>query len=662
MIPALARLYPVPLSFLATGLLLFFTMAVTPAEGRIQAITLSAGGMAEVHRQARVTAEGALRLEVPLEQVDDILKSLIVRDEVAQVVSMTLEGLAPVEETFARAPFTPADLVSVWKLASALQGVPVRVASRGRTAEGVVLGVAQVPEADGDGDDEPTMPALSVLATSGQIQSLTLAADASIDILDASVLEKLRATASIVGRARTEQARELTITLSGSEERNVTMSYVVAAPVWKSAFRLLLGPESARLQAWAVVENATGEDWQDVDLTLSSGAPVMLAQALHRRYWHQRPQVPVATGAAQPPRPDRATQRKAGDMVSRAMPSVAAIGGVAAERAAPAPAPMASPTQGAATPQESQVAAAYRLPHPVTLPAGQTLASPYIDAKLPAESVSVFQPDRSSIHPIAAVILENTTRASLPPGILTVYDEDGRHVGDAHLSGIPVGETRIASFAEDRKVEVATDARPVDRITKISIVDGVLHAARLSRVTTTYNIKGASDAARTVVVEHPRRTNWRFAAEALDGETPDHYRLRIRLEPGATGALYAVEERQDSEEVVLTDMSTDTLLFWSGSAADPETARQLQTLAERRRELARAQQREAAINRELERIVANQARIRDNLSAVRPDSALAQRYTEMLAQEEDRIATQTEMLKAAQTETASLRQALTADL
>lgn len=641
---------------LAAGLCVFFTAAAAP-EGRIQSITLSSGGMAEIHRQTPVAADGVVRIQVPLEQVDDILKSVVVRDPAGQIVGMNLDGLAPVDETFGRLPFSAADLASVAKLAAAMQGVSVRAASRGRTVEGIILGVAPLNEGKAD---EAAVQVLSVMTPTGQIQALTLAADATLDILDQAMRDKLQAAAQVSGRGRTENVRELAIALTGAEQRDVAVSYVVSAPVWKTAFRLLLAPTGARLQAWAVLENATGEDWRDIDLTLSSGAPVMLSQALHQRYWHQRPQVPVAAVTAQPPQPDRTAQRKSAEATQMAMRPAAAVGRAAMAERAPAPAPVARPAEAAVS-QEGQISATYRLPHPVNLPAGQTLAVPYIDAPLPAESVSLFQPARGSVHPIAAVILENTTAASLPPGILTVYDEHGGHVGDAQLLGIPVGETRIASFAEDRKVEVTADASPVDRITQVSIADGVLHAVRLSRLTTTYNVKGASDAPRTVIVEHPRRSGWRFASEALTGETPTHYRLRIHLEPGATGTVNAVAERQESERIILADTNTDTLLFWSGNAADPETAQRLKTLAERRRTLARSEQRENTLEGDLKRAVGNQARIRENLSAVQPDSTLGQRYTEMLAKEEDRIAALTEQLNAAQAETAKLKSDLSVD-
>ena len=69
---------------------------------------------------------------------------------------------------------------------------------------------------------------------------------------------------------RAKDRRSITIDLLGQGSRPVGFSYVVAAPVWKTAYRLVLPKEGggARLQGWAVVENLTGGDWQDVELSL----------------------------------------------------------------------------------------------------------------------------------------------------------------------------------------------------------------------------------------------------------------------------------------------------------------------------------------------------------------------------------------------------------
>ena len=74
---------------------------------------------------------------------------------------------------------------------------------------------------------------------------------------------------------RAKERRTLSIGLLGQGKRPVGFSYVVAAPVWKTSYRLVLPKEGgkARLQGWGVVENLTGSDWKDVELSLISGNP-----------------------------------------------------------------------------------------------------------------------------------------------------------------------------------------------------------------------------------------------------------------------------------------------------------------------------------------------------------------------------------------------------
>lgn len=53
--------------------------------GAIRSITLSSGGLAQVSRSADVDGDGVIRTEVPLDQVDDILKSLVVNGSAGSV-------------------------------------------------------------------------------------------------------------------------------------------------------------------------------------------------------------------------------------------------------------------------------------------------------------------------------------------------------------------------------------------------------------------------------------------------------------------------------------------------------------------------------------------------------------------------------------------------
>ena len=196
----------------------------------------------------------------------------------------------------------------------------------------------------------------------------------------------------------------------------------------------------------------------------------------------------------------------------------------------------------------------------------------------------------------------------------------------------------MASFASDRKVEITTETTPQEIVGKVAISDGVLRATTVSRITTTYRIKGASDAKRTVLIEHPRRDGWQMEAAALDSATPTHYRLRAAVEAGGSSTVRTVMERSRMESFALSDASADALYVWAGSATDSDTGKKLKDLAVLKRYAASAERTAANVQQALERTAGDQARIRDNLSSVPRESALAERYMRMLEEQENRIA------------------------
>ena len=53
------------------------------------------------------------------------------------------------------------------------------------------------------------------------------------------------------------------------------MNYLVETPVWKTSYRLILdGEKQGFLQGWALVDNTSEDDWENVQLTLVAGRPI----------------------------------------------------------------------------------------------------------------------------------------------------------------------------------------------------------------------------------------------------------------------------------------------------------------------------------------------------------------------------------------------------
>ena len=79
--------------------------------GPITSITLSSGGLAEVVRKADIDSSGLINMTVPLEQVNDVLKSIVVFDEAGVDEGITLPGPNPLAETFKNLP-KPTDVAA----------------------------------------------------------------------------------------------------------------------------------------------------------------------------------------------------------------------------------------------------------------------------------------------------------------------------------------------------------------------------------------------------------------------------------------------------------------------------------------------------------------------------------------------------------------------
>jgi outer membrane protein OmpA-like peptidoglycan-associated protein len=83
---------------------------------------------------------------------------------------------------------------------------------------------------------------------------------------------------------------DVELDLSVASDREITLSYAVPTPTWRSTHKLVLGDgDTGVLQTWAIIDNATDEDWRDVRLTLATGAPLSFAVDLHTAQFVARP-------------------------------------------------------------------------------------------------------------------------------------------------------------------------------------------------------------------------------------------------------------------------------------------------------------------------------------------------------------------------------------
>ncbi|MGV3633284.1 MAG: hypothetical protein ACO1NY_02975, partial [Pseudorhodoplanes sp.] len=537
-------------AFAAAALTLAAISSAGAAELPLKQVILSNSGLAQFTHGGSVTGRSSVDLPVRLDQVDDILKSLTVFDRTGAVGTVSLPGKTPLPELFRDLPFGPEGLNSSPDLLNALVGSEIEI-SGPVTAKGRVFKVVREQVALPNNGGTTARHRLTLMTPAGMTQAI-LEEVTELRFTDAQTRQQIERLLAGLIENRAKERRTLSVGFLGDGTRDVAISYVVAAPVWKTAYRVVLPKDGskdakARLQGWAVVENLTGGDWKDVDLTLVSGNPVALRQPLYTALFANRPEVPVSTGTRVVPRRDDVQEKAAPPAAPQARFNADQIAGaLAAPRAArqvavapgsvaaPAPVtsgPAAQPANAAAA-EEASTQLLFRFPAKLSLATGHTMMVPFVDREIPVTRIWLYQPDIVPNRPLAAVRLKNDGDSALPAGLVTAFDAaaDGstNFVGDALLPLTPKDATRLATFAVDTKTAIRRDDKGIVQTMLGKALNGTLTVQTRSTRTIDYEVTTPPDEDREIVVEEERIGGWTPVAGTKNiEETPTRYRHTI---------------------------------------------------------------------------------------------------------------------------------------
>ncbi|HEX8686618.1 MAG TPA: carboxypeptidase regulatory-like domain-containing protein, partial [Pyrinomonadaceae bacterium] len=136
--------------------------------------------------------------------------------------------------------------------------------------------------------------ALVIASEGGELQSFDLGEVRAVRLLDEGTRRDVGEFASASASARRRDAKTITVTSDGAGPREMLVSYTVAAPIWKTTYRVVLDAEGRPFfQGWAIVDTVSDEDWTGVQLSLISGTPVSFIQPIQKPFYRYRPVVPM---------------------------------------------------------------------------------------------------------------------------------------------------------------------------------------------------------------------------------------------------------------------------------------------------------------------------------------------------------------------------------
>ncbi len=624
-------------------------------------VVLFSSGVGYFEHFGAVTGDAAMKLTFKTDQINDMLKSMILMDlDGGSVSGVSYASRDPLKRALKSFAVDLSGDYDMDALLRQLRGAEITV-SAPEAITGRLYGVeTHTKQVMTDGRPTIITELVIDLLTPEGFKSLPMSAVQNIRLTDKRLAGEINKALDLIAASRDRQRKAVEINFTGKGKRRVRVGYINETPVWKTSYRLDLTGEKPFLQGWAIVENTTDRDWTGVSLSLVSGRPISFVQDLYTPLYVPRPVVRPRLYASLRPQvyeegiEARNMPAEVGKRLVAAEPAAAAplraggragwagVGGnMLQERIGGREEPFALAEAGVAS-----VAAAgevgelfsYSLAEPVTIARQSSAMLPIINAPITAEKVSIYNQSVLAGHPLNGAWLTNDTGLKMLAGPVTVLD-GGMYAGDAQIDNLTPGEKRLISYAVDLDVTVDPSTKHGSRITAVKIVRGVMNVRRLHTYDQTYAIKNKSGAERTVIVEHPfNRDRELLAPKEFEEKTPRAYRFRVAAAAGKTTDLLVKEERVISEGVAIMSAETDSLVWYirhgklSGAVKEA-----LSKAIELRQALAQTQQRIAEVEKQLNEIKSGQDRLRRNIGTAGRDSTLGRRYLAKLNEQENAI-------------------------
>ena len=628
-------------------------------------VELYRNGVGYFERKGDVDGD-VLKLKVRKDQVNDLLKSLTVIDRSSgKVLSVSLPLDPAAWQNVAQASFTQGGL-GIGEMLSALRGTVVRVQYRDMASPHLqeTMGRIAVVRLDG------MTPQLGLLDEGTLHMVQTFDQIVALELLDNDVaLHLSRDLDAGMGEGMFQQV-EVAVRLTGEHSHDLQVSYVVEAPQWKPSYRLVLDSKDssqALLQAWAVVDNVSGENWNDVQLNLTSGAPIAFRYDLHSPRNVARPDLSrnktdrqaavaiesasnTARLAAAPPAPMAKKSQMAGmGRAKAAMAEEMVLGEAEVEGYLDSPQAVyvleADSDMQMATPDYAQDLAAsmqvntgvvrvaglsqFQLLDPVSLPNGSASMVAIVNQKVPGRGLFLYKTGGSGKgyehNPYRVVRFQNATPFALEPGPLSVM-QDGHFVGEGITDIVGTQAVSTIPFAVEPSITVESESGYRNGEHKLlRIVKGMLYTETFDRLETTWKVRGSQEGrAYTVLVQQAKRGGYKLASkhEGIE-ENPESYMVPVTVAAGADSAsVLVVEETPRTATFSLLDNAESPRLlstYFSTGKVSPKVLAVLKPIVDKRGAISDLMQKLQTLAEQQNQYDSRLREIRGNLEALSKD-------------------------------------------
>ena len=645
----------------------------------VKQVVLYKHGVGFFERSGLLGAGESARLDFNAPEMNDVLKSLTIGSSGGgKITGLRYDSMDPLGHKLAEFPFQIGG-GGMPGMLDQLKGARVELKLGTETVAGTIVSARTFAGTD----KQPEHDQLNLMLDTGEFRTVDLGAATGLRFPDPKLQQQFKDYLAALAAARSKEKRSVYIDSSDAKERDVTASYMIPAPVWKSSYRLIFGDKAGdkapMLEGWAIVDNTTGEDWTKVQLALVSGRPISFVSQLYAPKYVTRPSAELADD------PAAHAVVHSGAFEEQTAAAGGAVGGsgngMAMGRAMASPAPMAKAMMGAISgnlamdsvsvaPSSIEATAVgrelgdlfeYRIAQPVTIRKNESAMLPFLQQTIAGRKLLIYS-DHSSQHPTNAAELTNSSGKTLDGGPITVYDA-GAYAGEALMETLKASDKRLISYAVDLGTRI-TEAfgSKAAIVREIHASRGILNTKYAAEETRTYTVRNVDQKAKTLIVEHPLRPGYTLLSQKPAEKTATNYRFELALAAGATREFVVNEERVYDQSIAVTNLSPDILVsYLQNRSLTAAGSQQLQRIVDQKRLIAENDRALQDADAQTRGLNADEDRVRRNIQSlnnVAGQQQQVQTYARQLDAQEQQLAG----LRDKQAELQKKRSALQTDL
>ncbi len=676
--------------------------AVEKTDLPVTRVALFSSGVGYFECDANVAGTAQAELKFRTEQINDLIKSMVVQDfGGGKVGVISYASRDPIEKSLRSFGVDLTGKPTLGQLLVQLRGEPVEIAGP-RTIKGAIVGVDESQILSPDGKTLQRIEYLTVLTETG-LQQIELTKIQDLKLTSEKIDGELRKALATLATAHDADKKSVLVNFDGQGQRQIRVAYLLEAPIWKTSYRLVLADEQDQnaqrkqapdqnaqrkqaqsfVQGWATVENATEEDWNNVRLSLVSGRPISFRMDLYTPLYVPRPLEKMELYASlRPPEYEggfaEQAERKLVAPAEEPAPQMAKMArgraGGAADRlmaaAAPPPVPemaleervdlAGAGVQSVATALEAGELFQYRIDAPVSIPRQHSAMLPIVNQAVEAAKVSIYNPATHAKFPLNGLELKNTTGLNLMQGPVTVFDGN-LYAGDAKLPDLKPDEKRLVAYALDLSTEVLIKAQPhPEELMSLRIAKGTLWHRHKYVDAREYQVKNKDDKDRVVIMEQPFSEDWKLVEPKEPYErTQNLLRFKMTAAAGKTTAFPVKLERVADESLILSSVGLDDIrIYLRAKVISPKVKEALDKVIALRIEADNAARQRMRLEKEHEEATKEQARIRENLKTLDKSTDAYQRQLKVFDEVDGKIANLAQQVRTTRDQEEQKRKAL----